>query len=91
LRAIGAGDLDASRGPSFSLWELALQAAVAGQGVALGRSALVAQYLQSGQLVRPFHISTPSAFGYYIVCLPERATEPKIAAFRAWLHDEVSG
>ncbi|HKP58488.1 MAG TPA: transcriptional regulator GcvA [Polyangiales bacterium] len=91
LQAIGLPDLAATRGPSFSLWELALQAAVAGQGVALGRSALVTPYLESGQLVRPFQISTPSAFAYYVVCLPQRAQEPKIAAFRAWLQDEVAG
>ena len=90
LQAIGLPDLAATRGPSFSLWELALQAAVAGQGVALGRSALVTPYLESGQLVRPFQISTPSAFAYYVVCLPQRAQEPKIAAFRAWLQDEVA-
>ena len=90
LQAIGFPDLDATRGPSFSLWELALQAAVAGQGVALGRSALVAQYLAGGQLVRPFRISTPSQFGYYVVCLPERAEEPKIKAFRTWLKDEAT-
>jgi LysR family glycine cleavage system transcriptional activator len=89
LQAVGIKDIDASRGPSFSLWELALQAAVAGQGVALGRSLLVTQYLQAGQLVRPFHISSPSDFGYYLVCVPERLAEPKIAAFRAWLQDEV--
>lgn len=91
LQAVGLPNLDATRGPSFSLWELALRAAVAGQGVALGRSALVAPYLESGQLVRPFQISTPSAFAYYVVCLPERAQEPKIAAFRAWLQEEAGG
>jgi LysR family glycine cleavage system transcriptional activator len=90
LQAVGIKDVDASRGPSFSLWELALQAAVAGQGVALGRSLLVTQYLKAGQLVRPFPISSASDFGYYLVCMPERLTESKIAAFRAWLRDEVA-
>jgi len=90
LRAVGIEGVDASRGPSFSLWELSLQAAVAGQGVALGRSALVTQYLQTGQLVRPLAISSPSEWGYYFVCLPERASEPKIAAFRSWLQHEVT-
>ena len=90
LRAVGIEGIDASRGPSFSLWELALQAAVAGQGVALGRSTLVTQYLQTGQLVRPLDISSPSEWGYYFVCLPERLAEQKITAFRDWLRDEVT-
>lgn len=91
LRAAGMeGAVDTSRGPSFSLWELAFQAAIAGQGVALGRSTLVAGYLQSGVLVKPFTISSHSQFGYYFVCQPERLQERKIAALRAWLRDEVN-
>jgi LysR family glycine cleavage system transcriptional activator len=90
LQAVGAKGIDTSRGPSFSLWELALQAAVAGQGVALGRSALVTQYLASGQLVRPFRISSPAEFGYYFVCRPERVNEPKIASFRSWLFEQAA-
>lgn len=90
LRAAGMeGIIDTSRGPSFSLWELAFQAAIAGQGVALGRSTLVAEYLRTGVLVKPFTISSHSQFGYYFVCQPERLKERKIAALRAWLRDEV--
>jgi LysR family glycine cleavage system transcriptional activator len=91
FKATGVKSVNALRGPTFSVWELALQAAVAGQGVALGRTTLVAQYLKWGKLVRPFRISTPSEFAYYLVCLPDRVKEPKIAAFRAWLRDEVDG
>lgn len=89
LRAAGIEGIDISRGPSFSLWELAFQAAIAGQGVALGRSTLVGEYLKTGRLVTPFKITSHSQFGYYLVCLPERAQEPKIAALRTWLADEV--
>jgi LysR family transcriptional regulator, glycine cleavage system transcriptional activator len=90
MRSAGIEGLDTSRGPSFSLWDLAFQAAIAGQGVALGRSTLVGEYLRSGKLVKPFHISSHSRFGYYLVCLPERAQEPKIAALRSWLKDETA-
>jgi LysR family transcriptional regulator, glycine cleavage system transcriptional activator len=90
MRAAGIDGIDISRGPSFSLWDLAFQAAIAGQGVALGRSTLVGEYLNSGKLVKPFHISSHSRFGYYLVCLRERAQEPKILAFREWLHDEIA-
>jgi LysR family glycine cleavage system transcriptional activator len=90
MRAAGIEGLDTSRGPSFSLWDLAFQAAIAGQGVALGRSTLVGEYLKSGKLVKPFDVTSQSRFGYYLVCLPERADEPKIAALRAWLKDEIA-
>ena len=91
MRAAGIEGLDTSRGPSFSLWDLAFQAAIAGQGVALGRSTLVGEYLKSGKLVRPFDVTSHSRFGYYLVCLLERANEPKIAALRGWLKEEIAG
>jgi LysR family glycine cleavage system transcriptional activator len=53
------------------------------------RSTLVTQYLQSGELVCPFEISSPSEFGYYFLCQPERLAEPKISAFRDWLREEL--
>jgi LysR family transcriptional regulator, glycine cleavage system transcriptional activator len=90
LKAAGVKGVDATHGPSFSLWELALQAAAAGQGVALGRSTLISQYLKTKQLVRPFKISSPAEFGYYFVCLPERFKEPKISAFRNWLVETIA-
>jgi LysR family glycine cleavage system transcriptional activator len=90
LTAAGVKNVDATRGPSFSLWDLALLAAVAGHGVALGRSTLTAQYLKTRQLVRPFKISSPAALGYYFVCLPERVKEPKIMAFRSWLLEAIA-
>lgn len=90
LKSVGLKDIDASRGPTFSVWEFALQAAAGGQGVALGRSTLVTQYLKTKQLVKPFEISSPSEFGYFVVCPKERVNEPKIAAFRAWLQAEAA-
>jgi LysR family glycine cleavage system transcriptional activator len=90
LNAVGVNGVDASRGPSFSQWDLALRAAVGGQGVALGQSTLVTQFLQSGELVCPFEIRSPSEFGYYFLCMPERLAEPKITAFREWLREELA-
>jgi LysR family glycine cleavage system transcriptional activator len=90
LTAADLEGVDTSRGPSFSQWDLALRAAAGGHGVALGRSALVTQYLQSGELVCPFEISSQAEFGYYFLCVPERLGEPKIAAFREWLREEFS-
>jgi LysR family glycine cleavage system transcriptional activator len=85
LRASGADGVDGAQGPLFSHTGLAIDAARAGQGVALGRSPLVVDDLASGQLVRPFELALVSAFTYFVICLPERAEEPKIRAFREWL------
>jgi len=90
LLAAGVGDVvDARRGPAFNDSALMLQAAVDGQGVALGRRALVADDLASGCLVRPFSTSLSSAYGYYVVYPELSAGRPKVAAFEDWLTAEA--
>tara|TARA_R110002110_G_scaffold129162_3_gene309250 strand:- start:1926 stop:2837 length:912 start_codon:yes stop_codon:yes gene_type:complete len=89
LIAAGIGDIELHFGTSFIDSSLALQAAMAGQGVALGRMALVADDLAAGRLVRPFQISLPSHFAYYIVWSVHTGESPKIRAFADWLKDEA--
>jgi LysR family glycine cleavage system transcriptional activator len=56
LRHAGAREIEAARGPAFSLYSLALQAAIDGSGILMGRATLVADALQDGRLVAPFGI-----------------------------------
>ncbi len=60
-----------------------------GQGVALGRGALVTQDLAAGRLVRPFAISLPAEYAYYIVYRQAAARQPSLVAFRDWLLAEA--
>ncbi len=90
LRAAGVDDIDAGRGPHFTDESMALQAAVQGQGVALGNTALVADDLAAGRLVWPFALCLPTMFAYYVVCPEGRADEPTITAFRDWLLAEAA-
>jgi LysR family glycine cleavage system transcriptional activator len=87
LKATGADQVDPSPGPHLSSAELALQAAIAGQGVALSSTTLIAEDLKAGRLVRPFgeHFKTKVDTGYFLVYLEEAENEPKIVAFRDWL------
>ena len=89
LRAADAADVDASAGPVVSHSALTVDAALAGEGIALGRSPLVADDLATGRLVRPFETALVSSWGYYVICLPDRAAEPKIRAFRDWVLHEA--
>jgi len=52
--------IDAGRGPAFSLYSLALEAALSGSGVLMGRMSLVAPHLASGRLVAPFAQAMPT-------------------------------
>ena len=54
LAARGCEGVDAAKGLRVNATAAAVQAAIAGQGVALGRGLLVADDLAAGRLVRPF-------------------------------------
>lgn len=89
LMAAGVEGVDPTRGPGFSQSSMVVQAAIEGMGVALGRSVLVAEDLAAGRLVKPFDVSLPTRYGYYVVCPPTTADRPKITAFREWLLEEA--
>jgi LysR family glycine cleavage system transcriptional activator len=91
LMAAGVDSVDPYRGPAFNDSSMLLQAAIDGQGVALGRSALAADDLAAGRLVRPFRIALPADFAYHIVYPKRAAQRARIAAFRDWLIAEASG
>ncbi len=85
--AAGVEAIDSTRGPAFTDSGMVIQAAVEGHGVALGRSALATTDLAAGRLVKPFDISLPANFAYYVVSPEAAAGRPKIAAFRDWALD----
>jgi LysR family transcriptional regulator, glycine cleavage system transcriptional activator len=78
-----------SGGALFSNSHMALSAAIAGQGFALGLAPLVDDDLAAGRLVRPFAAEISSAFGFWFVCRRDRLGEPKIAAFREWIFEQA--
>jgi LysR family glycine cleavage system transcriptional activator len=90
LKATGADHVDPNPGPHFSNSALAIQAAIGGQGVALSSTAMVADDLAAGRLVRPFgdQFKTQLETAYFLVYLPAVQHEPKIVAFRDWLLEE---
>ncbi|MBT3787940.1 MAG: transcriptional regulator GcvA [Alphaproteobacteria bacterium] len=85
LLAAGVEGVESERGPVYEDSANILQAAIAGEGVALGRSALAADDLAAGRLVRVFNISLPREFAYYVVAPEASADRPKVAAFRHWV------
>ena len=91
LLAAGIDGVDADRGPMFTSSSMLIQAAIAGQGVALARAVLAADALASGELVRPFALGLPTEFAYYIVYPDASADRPKVRAFRDWLLAEAAG
>ncbi len=89
LRTAGVTDVDATRGTVFNRGSMVIQAAVEGQGVALGRSPLADDDLAAGRLVRLFEVSLVGDWAYYVVCPEVSAERVKIAAFTDWLLAEI--
>jgi len=87
---VDSSAIDAERGLQINDSAAVMQAAIAGSGVALGRSMLVEKDLADGRLVRPFGPALPCEFAYYIVGRAETFQRPAIAAFRDWLLAEVA-
>lgn len=87
LKAAGVTCVDGARGPRFNQSSLVLEAAAAGRGVALAKSALASADVAEGRLVKPFETSVPIDFAYYLVCPGAKIELPKVAAFRSWLID----
>jgi LysR family glycine cleavage system transcriptional activator len=85
LRSARIDKIDPQHGPTFLSSDHAIQAAVRGEGVVLGRSALVGDELAAGRLVRPFELSLPASFAYYVVCPPRALKRPSVKTFRDWL------
>ncbi len=73
----------------FSSYDQLVQAAVAGQGVALGRVPLIDRLLKAKKLVAPFADAVVSPKGYCMLVAPGAARRPEVAAFTAWLQAEA--
>ena len=89
LEVAGIPDLKPAGRLSFSGYEQIIPAAVAGHGVALGRTPLVKDLIAAKQLVAPFTSSADPARAYFAIVSPSAANRPEVADFVAWLKEEA--
>ena len=85
LRAVGGGDIGRHRQIRFNDYTVALQAAIAGQGVVLGSRPIVRDALEAALLVMPCTESVKVQEGYEVVTTQEALERPEVAAFVAWI------
>lgn len=86
----GVEGVDATRGPSFWPSHLVINAAIDGLGVALAKRNWVDRDIEEGRLVRPFDLSLPVEFSYFLVYPESRADDQMIATFVDWVRGEVA-
>ena len=89
LEAERLADLRPAGSLTFSGYDQIIPSAIAGHGVALGRSPLVRKLLASGELVAPFKRSADPARAYFAIVSKHAAGRPEVADFVAWLKEEA--
>jgi len=89
LHAMQLADLRPAGVLHFSSYDQLIQAAIAGQGVALGRMPLIERLLKASKLVAPFAETVVSPRGYCMLVAEGSARRPAVAAFTAWLSAEA--
>ncbi len=89
LKKAGLSDVEMSQSFQFDTLISALDMAVHGQGVALGRTSLVADLLESGQLVAPFEQRLPTAEAFHLTRREHGYIHPNAEIFREWIISEA--
>ncbi|MEO8134398.1 MAG: LysR substrate-binding domain-containing protein [Betaproteobacteria bacterium] len=90
LASAGLRELVPAGNLRFSQYDQLLQAALSGQGVALGRSPLIDHALARGELVTPFPKRYASPRSYFVLSGTEAGRRSEVAAFVAWLRTEAA-
>jgi LysR family glycine cleavage system transcriptional activator len=89
LSSAGVKGVNARKGLTFDSYTFAVEAAVKGEGVALGRTMLVADDLAARRLVRPFQHTMKAASSFYLVYPPDAIRQRKVRIFRDWIRSEI--
>jgi len=84
-----ADHVDWNKGLIYHDSGLVLDAAVAGQGVAVGDNLLAFEELIAGRLIKPFGPSCPAG-SYYLLKPERRLDHPALESFEAWLVDALT-
>ena len=90
LKLVGQPDLRFARETVTRDSNLALQAAMEGQGVVMGTFPFVSGEVASGRLVCPFETELHPARGYYLLNRPGARSVPAVNAVCAWIEAEAA-
>jgi LysR family glycine cleavage system transcriptional activator len=88
FRAMGV-DFAPTHGPRFSQADHAVDAALAGVGIVLGRRALVVKDIHEGRLVAPYGTALMSSAHFRFLCMKGAENRPHIKALRDWIMAEI--
>ena len=90
LTQAGVTDIESVVGYNFNDSSLALDCALAGQGVVLGSTLLAQDLIASGQLIRPFETGLATEFNYYLVYKKDKVQEANVQLMIDWVLAQFS-
>jgi len=90
FQAAGIEDINFKHGPHFNFESLAIESAINGNGVALVSHRSVAGDIKAGRLVKPFNLTLPVDYAYWLVCPHEYLRRANVSAFHSWLLEEAT-
>ena len=85
LAAADATDVQAWPPADMSDARMSTEAAVHGQGVALGDTITASQLIARGELIAPFDLTVPANNAFFVACRNEVHTAPIVRVFIDWL------
>jgi DNA-binding transcriptional LysR family regulator len=89
LQLMGLASVHMAHAVRFTNYTDAVAAAVAGQGVVIGRLPLLADLVRQKRLVAPFRSPAASRRGYFVTLAPQAQHNPSARAFADWLVAEA--
>jgi DNA-binding transcriptional LysR family regulator len=89
LQLMGLSTVHMAHTVRFTRYGEAVEAAVAGQGIVIGRLPLLADLVREKKLVTPFRSPAASRRGYFVTLAPHAAHNPAARACADWLVAEA--
>jgi DNA-binding transcriptional LysR family regulator len=89
IEGAGAKGVNPRRGVICGDRNGVLQAALAGQGIAIASEVFAAADLAAKRLVKVFDKEVTTEFAIYAVCLPRRLNDPLVSGTLEWLMQEA--
>jgi|KBSMisStaDraftv2_1062788.scaffolds.fasta_scaffold00707_11 DNA-binding transcriptional LysR family regulator len=89
LDAMDMSGLQSAGAARYSHYDQMIEAAIQGEGVALGRTPLIKRLLASGALVAPFTARRAGSREYFVIVSGRAAERPQVKQFVTWLQKEI--
>lgn len=89
LAQIGASHITPGKGLRFNDYNLAVQAAIAGQGIVLGSWPILQSLVEANLLITPFPETAITGIGYDLVTTKKALDRDEVRSFLEWINEEV--